>query len=237
MFDPKDITYLGNNGDPEPFPREAPSAPQRIIGMGGIRVYESNGTTMVSLDSELFEQLQTGLSQPPTGDPFSEMAFRASLNGSDEILVKAGVISHAYWDVTSWLHDEFEVPEETIDISAITYPALLYLKAPVLYITTPLDSPNGPLNEYDGSATPVDIEGTDYVFSAQTGTNWISLDTTPPASYYTVLNSPPSPDPDFFQLLLAILPSAGSIQVKHFGSVTLPQQYDPSLNSLNVVPA
>lgn len=236
MFDPRQTLYLaGQQSDPDGSPFRQDVQPSRVMGMGGIRVSEANGTTMVSLDDELFRRVSEASIPAPVSDPFSELAFRAfwvTDPPDNAVRVNPGYVSYSYWDVTSWLHAQLEILEETISLPGTAFPYYLYLKIPVVLVTV-ASSADGPYQAFNDTST---IEGNPYDFETQAGTNWIGLDPTPPASYYTILTAAPAASASFFQLLLAEIPSEGVVKPKTFGDIKLPQPMYTNLVSLTVTP-
>lgn len=236
MFNPRQVLYLGGKEpDPDGSPFRSDVQTSRVIGMGGIRVNEGNGTTMVSLDDELFRRVSESIPAPPASDPFSDLAFRAfwvSDPPDNSVRVNAGYVSYTYWDVSSWLHAQLEIAEETVPLPGSSFPYYLYLKIPVV-TTVGATSADGPYQTFNSSST---IEGNPYDFETQAGTTWVGPDPTPPVSYYTILTSPPAASSSFFQLLLAEIPAAGSVNPKTFGDIKLPQPMYTNLTSLTVTP-
>jgi hypothetical protein len=110
-----------------------------------------------------------------------------------------------------------------------------YLVVPVAMVTV-TDDTTGPYEEYDGSASPIEIEGTDYDFFAECATSWLSLDQTPPGSYFLATDTPPTADATHYRLLLAEIPEEGSVRQKTFGDVKLPQRSIADITLLNVAP-
>jgi hypothetical protein len=216
-----------------PQPGQSAAQPFRVIAGDGIDVAQSGAEVIISLSSDVREDIENVQSQQvDPEDPIQYMAFRIAYSAG-AALINTGYIFHMHWDpdARKWLAKETEVNQGLIEAEA---PFYIFAEIPMKQYTLLTEVPN-----YEVKST-VTIEGVNYDSIIGIKTDWTGVDEdklldasiTPQSIFKMSVTSPENtfwPDDGKFRFVLGFIDADGNVQQTHIGGFTLPQAYSPNI--------